>query len=89
MTDAKHLEQSLNDLRAQIRGLDIDDEPTRLRLARLLADIEQTLGDPADAHAHRNLGERLRASIVHFEVTHPRIAVLMNELMTQLSNMGI
>ena len=89
MTDAKPLEQSLNDLRAQIRDLDIDDEPTRQRLARLLADIEQTIGDPADARAHQNLGERLKATVLQFEVSHPRIAVVMNELMSQLSNMGI
>ena len=88
MTDAKHLEQSLNDLRAQIHGLDIGDEPTRLRLGRLLADIERAIGDPA-AGAHQNLGERLKASVLQFEASHPRIAVVMNELMTQLSNMGI
>jgi hypothetical protein len=88
MTDTKHLEESLSNLRREVDRLDIGDEQTRLRLGRLIADIERTIGAPAGAPPH-DLGERLNASVLQFEASHPRIAVVMNELMKQLSNMGI
>ena len=88
MTDTKRLEDSLANLRQEVGRLDIGDEQTRLRLRRLMEDIEKTIAGPADAPAH-DLGERLNASVLQFEATHPRIAVVMNELMKQLSNMGI
>ena len=88
MADVNHLEESLNNLRLEVGRLDIGDEQTRVRLGRLLEDIERTIGRPADPPPH-DLGERLNASVLQFEASHPRIAVVMNELVKQLSNMGI
>ena len=88
MADVNHLEESLNKLRLEVDRLEIGDAQARARLGRLLADIETTIGAPADAPPH-DLGERLNASVLQFEASHPRIAVVMNELVKQLSNMGI
>ena len=79
----------MSNLRSQISALDIEDDHTRQRLSGLVDDIEKTLGRSGDVRAHENLGERLKASIVQFEVSHPRIAVVLNELAEKLSNMGI
>ncbi|MEO8080985.1 MAG: DUF4404 family protein [Caldimonas sp.] len=91
MTNAKHLDASISDLRSQIGAFETDDE--RIRHLRSLADdIEKKLGSSGNAEgveAPVNLGERLTASILQFEGSHPRIAIVLNELAQKLSDMGI
>lgn len=89
MTDAKHIEESLNRLRSEIDALHIHDDEARQRLATLIRDIEKTLEDPKTPGADGSVGERLKAAIVNFEASHPRLATLMNDVMEKLGNMGI
>ena len=89
MTDAKHIEESLNRLRSEIDALQIHDDEARRRLATLIRDIEKTLADPKTAGADGGVGERLKAAIVNFEASHPRLATLMNDVMEKLGNSGI
>jgi len=55
---------------------------------------------PAQEHAHVELGrqtwpvdpsvgDRLKASIVGFEASHPRLATLLNDVVEKLGNIGI
>ena len=85
----KPLEESLNNLRTEIRSLDIGDEAARQRLDRLVREIEQTLANPDDPAIDGTLGDQLKASILSFEASHPRLAGVMNEVMEKLSHMGI
>jgi hypothetical protein len=89
MADVNNLDESLNRLRAEIEALDSDDEATRRRLDRLLDDIETTRQNPRRSDIDETLGEQLRASILGFEASHPRLASLMNEVMEKLGAMGI
>ena len=89
MNDSRHLDESLNRLRSEIAVLDIDDEDARRRLETLVHDIEKTLANPKRADADGSLGDRLKASILRFEASHPRLAAVMNEVTEQLGNMGI
>ena len=89
MIDVRHLDESLNDLRAEIRALDIGDDEARRRLEKLIQDIEQALENPEGTAADETLGEQLKTSILAFEASHPRIAAVMNEVMEKLSHMGI
>jgi len=89
MTDAKHLDASLRQLRAEIGALPIGDEEARRRLDGLMRDIEATLEDPKRSSAKQGVVDQLRASILGFEASHPRIAAVMNEVVEQLGNMGI
>jgi len=89
MTDAKHLEGALHRLRAEIDALPIHDDEARQRLETLIRDIETTLDDPKMLRADQSLGDRLKASIVSFEASHPRLATLMNDVMEKLGNIGI
>ncbi len=85
MTDVKHLDESLKKLRSEIDALETGDEDARQRLEKLIQDIENALETGADD----NLGEQLKTSILRFEVSHPRLAAVMNDIMEKLSNMGI
>lgn len=85
----KPLEESLTHLRAEIRALDLGNDSARQRLERLVQEIEQTLADPGDKAAAGTLGDQLKASVLSFEVSHPRLAVVMNDVVEKLSHMGI
>ncbi len=53
-------------------------------LEPLLAELEQALHAPAPG-----LRERIEAQIREFEVEHPRLTGILNDVMTSLGNLGI
>ena len=84
------LEESLHRLRAEIQALELGDEAARQRLERLVQEIEQTLSEPADRKvAGGSLADQLKASVLSFEASHPRLAGVMNDVAEKLSHMGI
>ena len=89
MTNVKHLDESLDNLRAEIEALGIDDEEARQRLEKLIQAIEKRLENPKHSGAGESLREQLRTSILNFEASHPRLAAVMNDVMEKLGNMGI
>ncbi len=50
----------------------------------LLEELDQALHEPAPG-----LRERLEAQIREFEVEHPRLTGILNDVMTSLGNLGI
>jgi hypothetical protein len=89
MTSAKHLDESLSRLRSEIHALDIDDEETRRRLDSLVLDIATRIRNPDGPVPDEKLTGGLKAWILSFEGSHPRLAVLMNDVLEKLSAMGI
>ncbi len=89
MTSARDLDQLLSTLRSEIDALDIGDEEARRRLDALVADIAARSNDPNRAATDDRLTGQLRASILNFEASHPRLAGLMNDVLEKLSTMGI
>jgi Domain of unknown function (DUF4404) len=89
MTSAKHLDESLSALRSEIHALDISDEEARRRLDRIILDIGTRIKNPNGAVTDERLTGQLKAATLKFEVSHPRLAVLMNDVLEKLSAMGI
>jgi hypothetical protein len=89
MSDAKHLDQALDTLRSELRCLDSSDDKARERLEELIRDVENARADPQGAGSQASLGERVKAALLYFEASHPRLAGVMDELVETLSNMGI
>ena len=89
MNGTRHLEESLTTLRAEIAALRIEDEVARQRLETLVQDLEKTLANPKSTGADEHLGDRLKATILSFEASHPRLAAVMNDVAEKLINMGI
>ncbi len=89
MTRARHLEDSLNALRSEVDGLDFGDAQARQRVDSLLLDVGSRVETPDAAVADDDLTARLRASVLSFEGSHPKLAVLMNDVLEKLSTMGI
>lgn len=81
-------ENDLNKLLAQLR-----EEVARARagapdalthLEPLLGELDQALHEPQPG-----LRERVAAEIREFEVEHPRLTAILNDVMTSLGNLGI
>ena len=89
MTNARHLDDALSTLRSEIQALDIGDEEARRRLDSLVVDIGASIERPSGAVSDETVTERLKSSILSFEASHPRIAVLMNDVLEKLSAMGV
>ena len=89
MTDAQHLDELLNSLRREMDALDVGDEDVRQRLDRLILDIETRVKNPHGVAADEGLGGQLKASILKFEASHPRLAGVINDVVDKLSAMGI
>ena len=89
MTDAQHLDELLSSLRREMDALDVGDQDVRQRLDRLILDIETRVKDPNPVAAEAGLGGQLKASIVKFEASHPRLAGVVNDVVDKLSAMGI
>ena len=89
MINETQLTQALEKLRREIGALDTADEESRHKLEQLVQDLEQKLENPEDTELHEDLSDRLRDSMLEFEVSYPRLTSIMNDIMMKLSNMGI
>jgi chaperonin cofactor prefoldin len=81
------LSETLDSLRAEIDRLHTDDTESKERLEKLVQSLENKLENPDDEG--QSLQEGIKDSITHFEVSHPRITAILNDIMMALSNMGI
>ena len=81
------LSETLNALRKEIVRLHTDDAESKQRLEQLVQRLESKLDNPDD-DSHF-LQEGIKDAITHFEVSHPRVTAILNDIMMTLSNMGI
>lgn len=88
-TDSHPLHASLEALRAEIAALDVSDTAARARVDALIGDIEQRLDSPEDDALHQDVIDKLEDSIMHFEVAHPTMTRVLNDIMNKLSAIGL
>ena len=65
------------------------DDVSREKLDRLVRFVEKKLQEPQDPAYHDRLIGHLEDSINHFEITHPDLTTVMNDMLMMLSNLGI
>lgn len=83
------LHQTLRELKTQIGNMELDDTEARQKLETLVENLERQIDSPGDAERRQTLVESVRDSVEHFEVEHPTLTAILNDLMMTLSNMGI
>ncbi|MBM4201471.1 MAG: DUF4404 family protein [Gammaproteobacteria bacterium] len=88
MTD-REIVPALADLRAEIEQLDKADAATRERLEELVDRLEQQLTAAELGQHQLHLVEDIKDAITEFEVEHPRMTGILNDIMVTLSNLGI
>jgi ribosome-binding protein aMBF1 (putative translation factor) len=87
----QQLREQLERLDANIKQTKSVDEAGRTILHELQQDVQDLLarsGEDSGLQQHP-IAERLREGIQHFEVTHPALAGVMEEVVNMLSAMGI
>lgn len=84
-------EQKINDALEALRkqGEEIDNPESKERLTSLVENIEQNVDYTGISEEHQDLIEDVKDAITHFEVEHPHITGVLNEIMMTLSNSGI
>ena len=76
-------------LRDELERAEHGDRAALQNLSELAAELESQLGAGEDAEPDATLPARLREQIKLFEVAHPRLTGIMNDVMVALSNLGI
>jgi triphosphoribosyl-dephospho-CoA synthetase len=87
----QELRDSLLKLHAELKDIKLADKASGEILKKLGQDIQRILensGEIPRSH-HASLLKSLEESVEHFEVSHPKLAALMNTLIKNLSAMGI
>jgi hypothetical protein len=86
----QNLRELLEKLHKELEQIEVTDEAGRERLRHLDADIRSLLERSEEAdETDEPMLERLQDSIDHFETTHPRLTMMLSQMMTILSNAGI
>lgn len=83
------LRSALKQLHEEIDRAKTGDATAFAHLNELVAELEQQLGDGARDLPGASIRERLQEHVEQFEVEHPRITGIVNDIMMTLSNLGI
>lgn len=83
----RRLHEGLTRLREELAKLETD-EATRRRLEDLAGRVERQLAEEG-GESHHALLQELEDEILRFEVEHPRLTAIINDIMVALANMGI
>lgn len=81
----QHLREQLERLSSELQTLPLDDD-RRASITGLMADIEAQLDDGV---ADGSLVEQVEIVMSSFEAEHPRVAAILNNIITTLGNIGI
>jgi len=87
----RQLREQLERLEADLKKIESVDEAGRAILHNLQQDVQDLLdrsGEVSSLQEHP-ISERLRQAIQHFEVTHPTLVGVMEQMVNTLSTMGI
>lgn len=88
MNHQKRLDELIVDLHSHIDAMG-EEDARAAPLRNLAEDIQTSNGARIDTRTLATMEERLGASILEFEGTHPRIAMVLNELVEKLGAIGI
>lgn len=81
----KSLREQLQQLNAELDSLAVDAE-RREPIDRLIADIESQLDD---GNTDDSLVDQVESAVSAFEAEYPRVAGILNSIMTTLGNIGV
>jgi hypothetical protein len=88
--DKQKLREQLQELHAELQQVDSLDVTERELLQNLARDVHEILQKEDDRTQHySSLGEQLREVVAQVEASHPRVTLLMRQVIDQLAYLGI
>lgn len=85
----EQLQASLDALRKHVSTLNVENESKKTEIEALINDLEQQIDHPEDTSHGSRAHQQLPGMIKTFEVEHPQMTRVLNQIMLTLSNMGI
>lgn len=85
----QQINSALEELRREIERLDLSDAETKERLSGLVESIEQRMTPGVVEEDQPDLIAEMNDAVTQFEVEHPRITGILNDIMMALSSSGI
>jgi uncharacterized protein YukE len=83
------LKNTIAELRTELTSLSPRDESARNHIEQLIGSLEQHLNEPTSDANRGALRENFSSTIERFEAEHPRITLILNQIMNTLSGSGI
>jgi len=88
--DKQQLREQLEKLHTELQDVESLNDKDRALLQNLATDVREALNREDDHAEHYNsLGERLKEAVAQIEASHPRLTLLMRQVIDQLAFMGI
>lgn len=84
--DKHDLYRQIEALRAELENSEGVSEGAREKLIGLIERLEEQL---PDAYRDEGIVEQFESWVTEFEVTHPTLTGVVNDLLVKLSNMGV
>jgi hypothetical protein len=85
------LQEDLVQLKSAVNDADLK-QPVQIQLAELIADMESQLNESATeqlAELGQQYKQRWQEAIADFELEHPSLTAMVNNILVSLSNMGV
>ena len=79
----KHIQSTLTALKAESKNISATDADSMESINQLINKLEQQLSEP-DISDNRGLIDQLQLDINKFEISHPTITSIVNDLMIKL-----
>jgi chromosome segregation ATPase len=88
--DKQTLREQLQELHAELQQVESVNVTERNMLQNLARDIHEILQRKDDRAQHYNtLGDQLREVVAQVEAAHPRVTILMRQVIDQIAYLGI
>jgi len=89
--DKDHLNERLKLLNFQLEQTNAADEAGREALQNLIQEIQALRDQPAEDSVpnYQAVLEKAQLALGHFQVSHPALALAINEAITALVNVGV
>jgi len=88
----ENLRRSLEQLRTRLGEVETEEQATQQKVDSLTDHIQDLLthheGD-VPPEKHRRLLDALRGSVEHFEINHPVVTGMINNVIQTMNNLGI
>jgi uncharacterized protein YukE len=83
------LQNILTELRGEVAKLQAGDDAAKDHIQQLIKSLEQHLNEAPNDTRNAALRENFSSAIERLEAEHPRITLILNQIMNTLSGSGI
>jgi hypothetical protein len=83
------IHKTLEQLRCELSALEPEAGPVKDRVNSLIDDLDQQFQDLDNPRHRATMRDRLATLIEQFELQHPSITGMLNQIMTSLSGLGV